>query len=371
VNIKQINIWRLKLPFTMPIKHNLANHEFSHNLVVKVTTGDGLSGYGEGIPRDFVTGETLAGSLAFLNEVLLPAILPLSFESPQDLLDNLSGVFSQTQAWNYPAACCALETALLDAAGKTWDKMLVELLGPQRQEKLFYSAVLPMVPLKKMAVFLQQVKHHQMKFLKLKVGNGDDLAILQMARQALGWEIDIRVDANGAWEATEAIHKIKEMAAYKISAVEQPVAKEDWSGLKKVSEAADVPIIADESICTLEDAQRLIDLQACQIFNLRLSKCGGLSQAAKIRQKATKAGIQCQLGCHVGETSILAAAGRHFALGARNLVFLEGSMAPLYLSQDPVTHSVIFQEKGQAGSLNGPGLGIQVRERLLDELSII
>ena len=119
--VKKLDIWHLKLGFQSPIKHNLATHEGSDNLVLRVTTGDAITGYGEGVPRTFVTGEVLSDSLAFLREVLAPAILAREFPSPQALLKALEDLYQHAQAQRHPAAFCALETALLDAAGRTWD----------------------------------------------------------------------------------------------------------------------------------------------------------------------------------------------------------------------------------------------------------
>jgi L-alanine-DL-glutamate epimerase-like enolase superfamily enzyme len=218
--------------------------------------------------------------------------------------------------------------------------------------------------------FFHLVKLKRMRFLKLKVGNEADLRILQKAREILGWEIDIRVDANSAWTAAEAVQRIREMAPYRISAVEQPVAKSDFEGLKTVSQAVPIPIIADESLCTEEDARRLIALQACRIFNIRLSKCGGLRPALRILAIAEVAGVGCQLGCHVGETSILSGAGRHFALCADRLAYVEGSLSNYLLTKDPVAQSVGFADGGVAYGLNGPGLGIEVLEQVLEELAL-
>ena len=175
-----------------------------------------------------------------------------------------------------------------------------------------------------------------MRFVKLKVGTDSDLETLRLARDELGYDVDIRVDANSAWTPSEAIARLREMQPYRISAVEQPVAKADFAGLKQVSEAIQIPVIADESLCNEDDARRLIDLKACRGFNIRLSKCGGLGTATRIRQMAETAGILCQLGCHVGETSILSAAGRHFALTVPHLSYVEGSYSPYLLVRDVV-----------------------------------
>jgi L-alanine-DL-glutamate epimerase-like enolase superfamily enzyme len=368
--VRKVDIWHLKLEFLSPIRHNLATHEGSENIVIKVSTDGGATGYGEGIPRAFVTGELLPGSLVFLQEVLGPAVLKMEFASPREVLVILEEWYRDLAAANHPAAFCALETALLDAAGHTWKIPVTDLIGPKLRDQITYSAVVPLASERQMAHFFNLVKMNQMQFLKLKVGTKLDLKFLELAREKLGWEVDIRVDANAAWTASEAIQRIKEMSPYQISAVEQPVAKADFAGLKAVSAAVDLPIIADESLCTEADAQRLIDLKACRIFNLRLSKCGGLGRAARIRRLAEEAGISCQLGCHVGETSILSAAGRHFALCSPNLVYVEGSFAPFLLSRDPVRQSVAFEFAGLAHELPGPGLGIEVLDRTLDELKV-
>jgi muconate cycloisomerase len=368
--VSKVDIWHLKLAFLSPIRHNLATHEGSENIVVKVSTDGGVAGYGEGIPRFFVTGELMPGSLSFLKEVLAPAVMKTKFTTTREVSETLADLYRETAAVNHPGAFCAMETALLDAAGRTWELPLSELIGPKVRDRVTYSAVVPMASEPQMAHFFNLVKMNQMQFLKLKVGTDADLKILQLAREKLGWEVDIRVDANGAWTAPEAIQRIKEMAPYKISAVEQPVAKEDFAGMKSVSAAVDVPVIADESLCHEEDAQRLIDLGACRIFNLRLSKCGGLGAATRIRRLAQEAGMLCQLGCHVGETSILSAAGRHFALCSPELVYVEGSFASFLLSRDLVPQPVAFEFAGLAHELPGPGLGIQVMDRTLDELAV-
>jgi len=335
-----------------------------------VTTADAVAGFGEGVPRAFVTGEVLSDSLTFIKEVLAPEILARKFHSAQGLIIAMEDLYKQTQAQRYPAAFCALETALLDAAGRTWEAPLSELIGPKLRESLVYSAVIPMMSPEQMSQIFNLVKMNHMRFVKLKVGTDTDLETLKMARDQLGSEVDIRVDANSAWSPGEAIARLKEMAPYRISAVEQPVAKADFAGLRQVREAVPIQVIADESLCTEDDARRLIDLKACQIFNLRLSKCGGLGAAARIRRLADKAGILCQLGCHVGETSILSAAGRHFALTIPHLSYVEGSFSPYLLTRDVVAQPVVFNAGGLAFELTGPGLGIEVLEEALAELAV-
>jgi L-alanine-DL-glutamate epimerase-like enolase superfamily enzyme len=367
--VKKLDIWHLRLGFQSPIRHNLATHQGSDNLVLRVTT-DAVKGYGEGVPRGFVTGEVLEDSLSFLTGVLAPAVLTREFHSPPALLQALEDLYRQSRAERYPAAFCALEMALLDAAGLTWKAPVSQLLGPKLRNRLEYSAVIPMMSPEKMGHLFQLIRKIGMRFVKLKVGVDADLENLRLTRDQLGFDVDIRVDANSAWTPSEAVARLREMLPFHISAVEQPVAKDDFAGLKQVSEALPIPVIADESLCNEADARGLIALGACQIFNIRLSKCGGLGAATRIRKMAEKAGILCQLGCHVGETSILAAAGRQFALTVPQLSYVEGSFSPFVLLRDVVAQPVVFNGGGIADELPGPGLGIEVLEPSLDELAV-
>ena len=248
--------------FQSPIKHNLATYEGSDNIVLRVTTDDGITGFGEGVPRAFVTGEVLSDSLSFLREVLGPAILAGVGHSPQALLKILENLYQHAQAQRHPAAFCALETALLDAAGRTWNMPVAELIGPKLRTSLEYSAVIPLMPPEQLRHLLRMVRMNHLRFVKLKVGTDTDLSTLRLAREELGYDVDIRVDANSAWTPSEAIARLQEMQPYRISAVEQPVAKADFAGLKQVSEAIQIPVIADESLCNEDDARRLIDLKA-------------------------------------------------------------------------------------------------------------
>ncbi|MGQ9689106.1 MAG: mandelate racemase/muconate lactonizing enzyme family protein [Desulfobaccales bacterium] len=368
--IKKLDIWHLNCKFRYPFKHKLAIHTGSDNLVVRLTTAEGISGYGEGIPRDYVTGESLGAGLDILKEKLGPALLGFQVDSPIFLLPSLSQLMETFAAEPSPAVFCALETALLDAAGRSWKQSLSSLLGPIVAAQIIYSAVLPLAGGPHLRQFFQLVRAQGMRFVKLKVGEDNDLETLSQARQELGPEVDLRVDANGAWSASEAIARLREMAVFRLSAVEQPVPKDDFEGLRQVQEAVDIPIMADESLCTLADAENLIRLRACRMFNIRLSKVGGLTAARGIKERADAAGIRCQLGCHVGETSILAAAGRHFAFTHGPLAYVEGSFAPYLLTRDPVQKPVAFGNGGVGLPLPGAGLGIKVLDEVLDEMAV-
>ena len=367
--LKKIDLYLLQIQLCMPIKHYLADRTHSENLVVKVVTDSGEVGFGEGIARQYVTGEVMEASLRFLQDHLIPQLNGFHPSEPPDLIEALAELLSEDNRAQAPAACCALELAILDAAGKTWSQSVAQMLGGGDQP-LIYSAVIPMMSPPSFHRLLHLIRDMEMSFVKIKVGNKRDTEVLSLAREILGHEVDLRVDANGAWSSEEAQKRIAAMMAYGISAVEQPVPKEDIQGLKRLSQQVEIPIIADESLCLERDAENLASLDACQVFNLRLSKCGGILAANRLYEIARKKAIAAQLGCQVGETGILSAAGRQLA-SSRKLLYLEGSYSSYLLQDDIVNEPVEFGPGGVAQPLAGHGLGVSVNEETLQCLAVM
>jgi muconate cycloisomerase len=368
MQLKKIHLYLLQIQLCMPIKHYLAERTHSENLVVKVVTDSGVVGFGEGIARQYVTGEVMESSLRFLQDHLIPRLNGFHPSGPPDLLEVLAELLSEDNRAQAPAACCALELAILDAAGKTCGQSVAQMLGGADQP-LIYSAVIPMMSPPSFHRLLHLIRDMEMSFVKMKVGNKRDTEVLSLAREILGHKVDIRVDANGAWSSEEAEERIAAMMAYGISAVEQPVPKEDIQGLKRLAEQIEIPIIADESLCLERDAKKLASLDACQVFNLRLSKCGGILAANRLYEIGRKKAIAAQLGCQVGETGILSAAGRQLA-SSRKLIYLEGSYSGYLLRDDIVSEPVEFGPGGVGQPLAGHGLGVNVNEQTLQHLAV-
>ena len=119
--------------------------------------------------------------------------------------------------------------------------------------------------------------------------------------------MDLRIDANGAWPAAEALARLDALAPYRISCVEQPVAHGELAALAELRRQARVPVMLDESLTSLADAQAAIAAGACDLFNIRLSKCGGFLASLRLAAAAHGARLGYQLGCHPGESGILSA----------------------------------------------------------------
>ncbi len=369
MKITSASVYLIKWPFTLPVEHSLARNVATENIIVKLSIEDGRSGYGEGVPRSYVTGEDTNRSLLGLKSTLLPLVLEQEID-PADSLNFLIENAPGEKIDQWPAAACAVEIALVDLAGQVLNQPLSAMLGPGLKEKLTYSAVVTINEPAELEKIISLIQAAQATEVKVKVGHEEDLNLLGTVRHAFGPEIDIRVDVNGVWSAEEAVEKIKSFQKFEISAVEQPVAKNDIEGLAEVTRRVKPVIIADESLCTLSDAQTLIRARAVGGFNLRLSKCGGLARTLKMLELAREAGLVCQLGCQVGELGLLSAAGRHFAATQPDLIHLEGSLTRFFLPRDIIEEDLTPGPGGIAAPLAGPGLGVTVFESALAESHI-
>lgn len=369
MRLSRLEVLEVRLPFRLSFGHARASRRSSTNVMVRAQTDEGVTGFGECVPRDYVTGETPAGAVALIAERLGPALLGRQierFEETPRLLEEVFGLLDGTGPSG--AARCAVELAVLDASGRAFGRSVGDLLGPKLRRVVAYSGVLPLLPAPLMLVGALAHRLYGVTTVKLKVGRSlaEDLRNLRLLRAVLGPKADLRVDANGAWRPDQAVAAIEAMRPYRAQAIEQPVGKDDFAGLKRVSDAVPEPVMADESLCTLEDARRLADERVVDMFNIRISKCGGLLAAKEVAEIAARAGLTCQMGAHPGESAILSAAGRHFAATTTGLRYIEGSAGTLLLKQDIAEERMAPGRGGRAPVLDGVGLGIRVDESKLE-----
>ncbi|MFH2127878.1 MAG: enolase C-terminal domain-like protein [Pseudomonadota bacterium] len=359
MQIKKLNAYLIHWPFNLAVSHSLADNTATDNIVVALVDGQGRVGYGEGVPRSYVTGETVQGSLEALQRDLAPLVLGASLE-PEEALGWLEKRGGPKLVDRCPAAACAVETALLDLAGRAMERPVSALLSADPPAPVTYSAVIPLLPPEVLSAILAQAKALDFKQVKVKVQRRGAAELVAQVREALGPQVSLRVDANGAWSAAEAVENIGAMAPSRVEAVEQPVAKGDLEGLAKVTAAVEPLVLADESLCTMADAHRLVENRATGGFNLRLSKCGGPARTTALLEMASWEGLACMLGCQVGELGLLSALGRHFASVHAGLIYLEGCLTRFFMDRDLIREDLTFGPGGQAAILPGPGLGVEV-----------
>jgi len=369
--ISRVDVLTALLPFRLSFGHALAERRSSTNVYVKVTVDDGHIGFGEGVPREYVTGETVEGAVMALAERFGPALVGRAVSDVDAVPGMLEDVRQSAAAGAGldSAAWCALELAALDALGKSFDCSVQRWLGPEASPAVWYDAIIPFVKPRLLLPIALLVRALRFKHVKIKVGSklDDDLRALRILRRVLGPGADLRVDANCAWTADEALEAIRQMRQYRISAVEQPLPADDLDGLRRVTAATSETIIVDESLRNEDDARRLVDARACDAFNIRVSKCGGLLASQRIGRIASDAGLACVVGAQVGESGLLSAAGRHFAASLPAVRYVEGSAGRLLLKEDLTTENVLPGLGGKARTFRGPGLGVHVNPKTLEK----
>lgn len=402
MQIKSIVSRPVRLPFRFSFGHSLASRNFSRNIVVEVAiaVGEGtVTGLGESVPREYVTGETSESALAFINEVLAPALLGRSFAGVDQLLGALEALFYQERLDERPlgAAFCAVELALLDAcarilglpfylmpaylarlsrlpaAASTLDRTLWNLELPWSERVFRYGGGVPFGKRKVLEALLRAYKAYGFQTVKLKVGDDidEDLVKIKLARSILGPAVKLRIDANCAWNFDLACLAMERFRPLGVVSLEQPLPRLETEGLARLQARLPETIVVDESLTTLKEAQRLIELKACRAFNIRISKVGGIVAAMKLVELARQASLECHLGAQVGESGILASAQKHLALAVPDLFAnVEGAMNLFLLKRD-LTRECLTVPFGAVVSARPPeraNLGLAVnlkRESLL------
>lgn len=366
MKLTHFDIITVDIPMRHSVRHALAERNVARNILVAAHADSGDIGWGECCPRPYVTGETIESVQQDLTNSIVPQLLGSELDSFEQTTTLLLPLLD-SMARNQQAAFCAAELAVLDLAGRHFGNSAGLVLGPVTSPQVRYSGVIATDDLES----VRQNAGFMAKFgvgdVKVKVGASleENLEILTTARAVLGDQVTLRIDANCAWTADESLRQLQAMQAFSLTGVEQPVPGDDIEGMCAVTAAKLVPVVADESLCSLEDARTLINRQACDIFNVRISKCGGLINAARIDRLAREAGLKCQLGAQVGEAGILSAAGRHYATRSAGVRWCEGSYGQLLLEEDLTDPDITVGPGGVAPALDSAGMGvIPVADRL-------
>ena len=372
MRIQWLEVSSFPVPFRAVFRHASASRAQAENLIVAACSDSGNVGYGEGCPRQYVTGETVDGGAAFIRE------------HAHSIIENVTDVES-LRAWidahreaidRNPAAFCAIEISMLDLMGRTAAVSVEELLGMPRLTGRFpYSAVLGDSPY--LVYWWQLRRYWKRGFRDFKVKVSDDLERDRRKLRLFGSRKDpqlrVRLDANNLWaSADECIRHVSSLPQ-KVYAIEEPLREGDLAGFQRVGKECGARIILDESLLRAEQLDTLQDPERW-IANLRVSKMGGIIRSLAVAQRAATLGLGVIVGAQVGETSILTRAGLTVMHAARsNLVASEGAFGTHLLHHDLTSESLMFGYGGvlaveQAGVGGRPGLGLDVRAEQLVNL---
>ncbi len=357
--IQRAVITELALPFRFSFGHAATSRRRSDSVLVELQTDAGVSGWGEALPREYVTGESLA---ATFDASVVAADALVSQPVPANL-GELAGLLEQLALPPNPR--CALELALLDLMAKGREVPVVALFGEPARDRARFSAVLPLQRPALVRPMAWAAKAWGFGDVKLKAGRDPDrdTANVRAVQRAFGPDVPLRVDANGAWSVDEAADRVAHLASLGVTVIEQPVgfrALAEFTALRAQTPDG-IELLADESCCDEGDLAQLIAGGGVSGVQLKIAKHGGLAPSIELAATALAAGLSVRLGCHVGESSVITAAGRTFAALTPALGSCEGGYGPVLLSKDVTRRSLGLARGGWATLVEpGPGWGVDV-----------
>lgn len=353
------------VPIRIPLKPErrmisaLGKHDVSDFALVVVHTSDGIFGLGEATVTPRWSGETAFGATAIIDNVFTSVLLgcnPLEVEEIDARLDAVA-----VDNW---FAKAAIEMACWDLAGKVADKPVYELLGGACRpltirNRFSLGAYSPEV--------IQERARERIAagfdMLKVKVGTDPSADVIRVraVREVIGPDIKLTIDANGGWNEAQALDCLTQLADCKLTLVEQPLPRGNYTGLRKLRKETGVKILADESCFDLVEARELIEQECCDALSLYPGKQGGIRKARQIAELAARHKIPCTIGSNL-EWDIGAAAMLHFIVATPNMqveLYPGDCLGPFYHEVSLAKNPLVID--GPFTTLNdGPGLGIEI-----------
>jgi L-Ala-D/L-Glu epimerase len=360
LKIKDVEIYYFDLPLVAPFRISIGEQSAANDLLIRVVTDQGIVGIGEACPFPPITGETQstnAAAAAAIRNMLIGKD-PLAVDAALREIGAL--------VHSNPSAVAAYDMALYDIMGKVAGLPLFRLFGGGRNQ--FETDITTGIDTAE-AVAAETKKNAGLgyKTLKVKVGidPDDDITRIQAVREAIGYDINVRIDANQGWTVPQAIYTLRKLEKFKIQLVEQPVVASDIAGLKEVRQASPIPIMADEACFLPADALKLVRAEACDYFNIKLMKAGGIANAVRIAHIADAANIRCMVGCML-ESNIALTAAAHVVASQANIIY-----ADLDGNAEHTVNPVLGGMTVKAGIVTmpeTPGLGCDIDPAYLKKL---
>ena len=358
--IEDVEFYPFNVPYKEPFRIALGTITAAEDVLVRLRTREGVVGWGESCPYAAVTSETQATDLAIGKDLatFIRGRDPFTLAAIMAEMDGFSPANTSMKA--------ALEMAIWDICGKLAGQPVYKLLGAYRDSFETDITIGMGTPAEMAAKAIKDVQNG-FKTLKIKLGEGPepDTARMKAIRDAIGYSIKLRTDANQGWTAAETVRALRMMEKYQMQICEQPVPYWNVEGLKYARDNSPTPIMADESVHTPHDAFAVTRENAVDCINIKLMKAGGIMRGAQIATVAAAAGVTCMVGC-MFETRVALTAGAHLVASQKNIVYADLD-AFMELSIDPVIGGMQLKD-GIVTLPQTPGLGVNVDPAFLSKL---
>lgn len=346
------------------IRGSLGVHAESPFVILRVHTDEGITGIGEVSCTPVWSGEDSITAVHIIRDFLEPAI---AGEDPRDV-EYLTGKMRRAVA-GHPFTKSGIEIALWDILGKSCGLPVYRLLGGAVRETVTIKMSVSGAAPERAAEIARWAMAKGLKALKVKVGiePGADIDRVKAVREAVGPGIRMGVDANGGWSVRDAIRTIHRLVEdCGIYFAEQPVAPLDLQWLADVRRHVSIPVMADESCYTIQDAMAIARAGAADILSIYVGKGGGIGPARKIAAVAEAAGLTCTVGSNL-ELGVASAAMAHLAAATPGIGAEEfpcDILGPLAYEHDLLAEPIEYRD-GAVRVPSGPGLGVSLDERMV------
>jgi muconate cycloisomerase len=361
LKIRSIETLTVEVPVRreLMITSSLGTHDVTRLTLLRLETEDGITGSGEATVTPIWSGESAWGAKEMIDRYLSPAVIGRR-------VDDIPGALAAMDALVFanPFAKAAIEMAMLDAWGRTVGKPVYELLGgaanPLEIPIRFSLAANPPELTAENAAKRVAWGHPT---IKVKVGKDRvaDVERVRAVREAIGPDVLLTVDANGGWSVEDAIWALERMTDDSITLAEQPVRREDLEGMAAVRRQVDMPVMADEGVFTVWDAEQALRKEACDIIAVYPGKNGGVTVSKRIAEMAAEHGVSAAVGSNL-ELDPGTAAMCHLTVATANIAagqYHGDILGPLYHERIVVKEPVRL-EAGYAHCPTAPGLGVEI-----------
>lgn len=354
MKIQSIKTWHADLGNTRPYTIAFKTVDEVRNAFVEIKLANGVTGIGSGNPSEYVVGENLNQTIEALQENNLDFLVGRDIREINQLTWEVWKRFPKN-----PAARAALDIALCDVFTKFLGVPLVKYLG-QKIESMPTSITIGIKSVEETLAEAEEYRGKGFTVLKVKLGKDldEDVERLVKLREKYGNYFTIRIDANQGYTSEQTINFYQRTRNLNIELIEQPLPAKAVEEMKQLPDEVKATLAADESLITPADALQLVKPpRAAGIFNIKLMKCGGVSQALKIADIALQEGIDLFWGCNdESAVSITAALHTAFACANTRYIDLDGS---LDLARDVVKGGFILKN-GVMYCSEKPGLGLEL-----------